>query len=346
MKRTRLYVLGMATLALGQWANAARANTQPPPDGLEEIPDAELGDMRGRYTVDDKTVAYFGVQMISTWQTGAGDTLQSTLALNMDFRDNANVPDVTFQPTVTITRPDAPLPPTPPDAPHRSVDSSGLANVAGVQQSVQVAGSGNVASNVTALNVHDDGVVPEATGAAKSQPASHASAANPSNTGANTTSVAAARSSAAATSPSAAASGNGSAGASATPGALSTPAASTASTTTPNPVAGTGSGNEARSHTGDLVPPSVATAYGNGTSATASFDGESARVLLTIEGQGAVEQWIRNGSVGQSVRLTADNQRVSNRMQIDLVRGAIAGNTQLAQNVAQAIGIARTIGIR
>lgn len=261
MKHPRHYLLGAAALALGSWGLPALADDAPAANRLEEIPDAELGTMRGRYTIGDNAVAWFGVKMISTWQTSSGQLVQGTLALDMDFSHGNSTPKISFQPSVSITRADATLPIPASGNPLRSVDGSGLANVSGVVQSVQVAGDGNQASNVTRLSVHD---------------------------------------------------GN------------STPPGSAASTGSPS---------------------GVATAYGDGASAVASFDGQSANVLLTIDGQGAVQQWIRNGSIGQSVQLTADDQWISNRMEIDLVRQTVATNTQLAQNVAQAISLARGIGL-
>ncbi|MFA6228960.1 MAG: hypothetical protein WC617_02150 [Rhodanobacter sp.] len=257
MKYARNHLLAATTLALAHWGLPAHAEaTTPTANSMEEVSDAELGDMRGRYTVSGNTVAWFGVKMISTWQSNTGQVLESTLAVNMKFDPGKVQPTVTFQPTVSITRADAPLPATPSATPSRSVDGSGLANVGGVVQSVQVAGDGNVASNVTRLSLLDGDSAPTPT-------------------------------------------------TSATPFASATDA---------------------------------------GASAVASFDGQSAHVLLTIEGQGAVAQWIRNGSVGQSVQLTADNQWVSNRMEIELVQQAVAGNAQLAQSVAQAITLARGVG--
>jgi hypothetical protein len=259
MKHTRCYVLGAAALALGHWAVPAHAGDARPGDGLEEISDEELGTMRGRYTIGDNAVAWFGVKMISTWQDDAGKVLEGTLALSMDFTQGTQ-PRVSFEPTVSITQVDAPLPTTTIGNVHRSVDGSGLANVGGLVQSVQVAGDGNVASNVTRLNVQDGDQAP-------------------------------------------------------------------ASATT------------AADH-------GVASAYGDGASALASFDGRNADVRLTIDGQGAVAQWIHDGSIGQSVQLAADNQWVSNRMELDLVRQSVSANAQLAQNVAQSIALARGIGLR
>ena len=260
MTHPRILILGAGTLALLPLAHAARAADAPVARGLQEISDDELGTMRGRYTVGDSQVAWFGVKMISTWQTASGQTLEGTLTVAMDFT-HGNRPSVTFTPTVSITRADAPEPTPAASGPDRHVDGSGLANVGGLLQSVQVAGDGNLASNVTRLTVRN---------------------------------------------------GDG----------------ATAATTAGN--GGT----------------SVASAYGDGSSAVASFDGTSANVLLTIDGQGAVAQWIRDGSIGQTIQLVADNQWASNRMEIELVRQSMATNIQLAQNVAQSIALARGIGLR
>ncbi len=226
-------------------------NPSKPGKGLHEIPDPELNLMRGRYTVGGNAVAWFGVTMVSTWQTGTGQNLQGTMTLGMDFT-KGNTPKVSFTPSVNITAANAPLP----DVAGRSIDGSGLNNVSGVSQSVQVAGDSNRASNVMHLNVRNDGVVPTGTGT----------------------------------------------------------------------VAGD------------------ASAQSGNASAVASFDGNAARLQLNIEGQGAVQQWLRSGSVGQSIQLTSDGQVVNNRLQIDLVRQSLGGNLPLAQNVAQAITLNRGIG--
>lgn len=260
--KIHLLPLVVAALMLGtgitplQAASLQTTVSNQPGAGLHDISDPELNALRGRYTVGDNAVAWFGVQMISTWQTANGQTLQGTLAVSMDFSGHQNQPRVTFQPSVSITRADAVLP-MPTTAGPRSVDGSGLANVGGVVQSVQVAGDGNLASNVVRLNVSNSGVAPG------SIPSS--------------------------------------------------------------------------SH--DSV-----SAQQDGASATAAFNGKNATVQLDVNGLGSVQQWIRNGSLGQSVQLTSDSQAVSNLMEIDLVRQTIAANAQLSQNVAQAISLARGIG--
>lgn len=243
---------GCLALALLLTIPAHAAETQGRPGkGLQEIPDPELSLMRGRYTVGGNAVAWFGVTMISNWQTSTGQNLQGTLTLGMDFT-KGNTPKVSFTPSVNITAANAPLP----DTHGRSVDASGLQNVAGLVQSVQVAGDGNRANNALQLNVRDGGTVADSSGTVVGQ---------------------------------------------------------------------------------------ATTRQGN-ASATASFDGNAAQVLLQIDGQGAVQQWMRSGSVGQSIQLMANGQQAGNRLQIDLVRQSLGANVPLAQNVAQAITLTRGVG--
>jgi hypothetical protein len=133
--RTCHCVIALAALAGAFLALPARAADGRPGKGLTEIPDSELYVMRGRYTVGDNAVAWFGVSMISTWQTASGQTLESTLALGMDF-SRGDQPQVSFTPTVSITAANAPLPAVT-DGVGRSVDGAGLGNVAGMAQSVR-----------------------------------------------------------------------------------------------------------------------------------------------------------------------------------------------------------------
>jgi hypothetical protein len=259
---SRHFLLSAVALALAHWGAPALAGGtagDANANGIEPIDDAELATMRGRYTIDDNTVAWFGVQMISTWQDANGRTLQAAMSVAMDFSHDPGRPQVSFVPTVSIVQAAA-SPQTTADAtgPARSADGSGLANVAGLVQSVQIAGDDNGAGNTTRLTVQDGG----------SAQATIASDAGPRN--------------------------------------------------------GTG----ASTRSGDAT-------------ATASYSGNAAQVLLTIAGQGAVQQWIRNGSLGQSVTLTADHQSASNLMEITLIRQALAANTQVGLDVAQSIQSAR-----
>lgn len=251
---SRLFLLSSIALALGHWGTAAHASTTTQhASGIEPIGDAELATMRGRYTVGDNTVAWFGVQMISTWQDSTGRILQGAMNLDMDFTHDANLPKVTFVPTVSIVQTTQAVAPPETAGPTRSTDSSGLANASGMVQSVQVAGDSNTASNTTRLTVQNGGSVPAAVTMASTNQA-----------------------------------------------------------------------------------PSATVQSGNAT-VSANYTGNSAQVMLSIAGQGAVQQWIRNGSLGQTVTLAADNQFVSNQMEITLIRQAITANTQLALDVARSI---------
>ncbi|WP_414494836.1 hypothetical protein [Stenotrophomonas maltophilia] len=245
LRRSLLMVLLLATPALPLLAAEGT-----PGRGLKEIPDPELNLMRGRYTVGDTRVAWFGVTMVSQWHASNGTALQGALALGMDFR-GGGAPKLSFQPSVHVTAADAPLPATP----GRSIDSSGLANANGLVQSVQVAGDGNVARNTTTLTVRD--------------------------------------------------------------GALPTPAA--------------------RGERSASVQQA-------GVRATAALESNQARLLLQMDGQGLVQQWIRNGSVGQGIALSGDGQAASNQLRLELVRDSAGGNLPLSQNVAQAIALNRGMG--
>ena len=241
------------TLLLGALLCCAPALAEQAPartgSGLTEIPDAELGQMRGRFAVGDNRVLWFGVSMISSWQTSSGQLLQGRLDIGFDFSDGD--PVVSFTPNVVLTDEMAPMP----VASGRSVDSAGLGNVAGLVQGVQVAGDGNAASNVTSLTLREGDV----------------------------------------------------------------------------PGAAAGGGSPVSMHSG-------------AASASVNFDGNSAGVLLQVAGHGAAEQWIRAGSMGQSIRLTSDGQTVSNQLHLDLVRQSLPATAMLNQNVAQALTTARGIG--
>ncbi|KAF1697632.1 hypothetical protein CSC65_01465 [Pseudoxanthomonas daejeonensis] len=239
--------------------------------GLTELTDEEMGDMRGRYTVSSNTVAWFGVTMVSTWQTQAGQQLKSSMTVTMDGRAPGK-PTVTFQPHVSITAVDAP---SPIPSGQREIDNAGLANVSGVVQSVQVAGDGNVAQNTAQITVREQQEAP------------------------------------------------------ASPPADSLALAAAPDASTPHAIAAT----------------SIATTSAAGMTATALLEDNAARVLLQIDGQGAVEQWVSHSGMGQTIQLAVDGHQASNWMELDLVRNSSQGRAALGQNVAQAISLSRGIAI-
>jgi len=269
-KRTLCIAIGLAAApaALPAWAQAQAVpspaqDDSSPGSGLVELTDEEMGDMRGRYTVDTNTVAWFGVTMVSTWQNQAGQQLTSQLKITMDV-SQPEQPKVTFQPHVSITHVDAP---SPVPSGQREIDNAGLANVNGMVQSVQIAGDGNVASNTARVSLRESDEPPSASPQVADVAASTSTA--------------------------------------------------------------------------------LATASAPGMSAVASLEGNAARVLLQIDGQGAVEQWISGSGMGQTIQLAADSQQASNWLELDLVRhpAQTQARSALGQNVAQAIALSRGIAI-
>ncbi|GAB3023980.1 MULTISPECIES: hypothetical protein [Oleiagrimonas] len=153
--------LSLVTVALGFAGVSAQVQAMehaPAANGMSEIGDEELAQMRGRWTPggdSSSTVAYFGVTMNSSWTSTSGQQLQSAMTVGMSF-DDQNTPTVTFQPTVTIVSTN-PIPTTANGTTTtRSVDSSGLNNVSGLVQGVQVAGDANSADNVTSVTVRNE----------------------------------------------------------------------------------------------------------------------------------------------------------------------------------------------
>jgi len=102
------------------------------------LSDPELAEMRGRY-VTSSQVMYFGVEMVSQWQTGTG-AMSAGLTVGIDR--SRQLPAVTFQPTVSIQG-------------EPSIERTGDHHVAGgsqsesrgVRQQIQVAGTDNRAIN-------------------------------------------------------------------------------------------------------------------------------------------------------------------------------------------------------
>ena len=279
-KRTLCIAIGLATapaaLPAFAQAQALPSPATTPATGLTELTDEEMGDMRGRYTVSNNTVAWFGVTMVSTWQNQAGQQLTSSMKVTMDAR-TPDKPVVSFQPHVSITTVDV-APPSPDG--QREIDNAGLANVSGVTQSIQVAGDDNAAHNVAKVTVRDQ--VPNGEGAAP-------------------------------------------AGAEPAASADVVPAIAV-----PDPVAS---------------QATIATASAAGMNAVAQLDGNAARVLLQIDGQGAVEQWINRSGMGQTIMLSSDGQTASNWMELDIVRNTSQARAGVAQNVAQAIALSRGIAV-
>lgn len=112
-----------------------------------EIPDEVLAEMRGRYAGPGEML-YFGVDIITQWQTADGRQFNAGVNLSVDKQ---------YQPTITIVT-------------HNTASSSGVAsaaaglgnvtisgglgNVSGVGQSIQIGGDGNAISNDLNMNIN------------------------------------------------------------------------------------------------------------------------------------------------------------------------------------------------
>lgn len=90
--------------------------------------------------------------------------------------------------------------------------------------------------------------------------------------------------------------------------------------------------------------PGARDAVSGAASASVRYGADGAQVLLEVAGHGAAEQWIRAGSMGQSIRLHSDGQQVGNQLHLDLVRRALPAAAMLNQNVAQALASTRGLG--
>lgn len=291
--------------------------------GIHEVADQELADMRGRYVVGDNTVLWFGVQMVSTWQTNNGQILQSALSLGLNFSKNANEPQVTFVPTVTITTLSNALPsPSTPSHISRSIQSGGVANVGGLTQSVQIAGDRNAASNVTSLTIQNNG---NASHPATAGNAGSITQISPSNSGASS-SPASVTVNGPMVNASSSTTNLASAGNSQAPD-NPTPSITNPSTTN-----------------GDPTPDGRTANVGN-ASASATYSGNSAQLNLSVAGQGSASQWIRQGSIGQTIALAADNQIVTNQMIVSMVTQSLTtASSQLSRTLAQSLNLSRTNG--
>lgn len=144
---------GLLATTGAQAANGAPESTPLRP-GLQELADAEMAAMRGRYTLGGNAVAWFGVTLVSQWQTAGGTDMQAAMRLGFDLRGAQ--PKLSYQPSVHVVSGEEAASTV--DAAVRQVDSAGLANVDGLVQSVQLAGDGSQASNVAMVRVRSGDV--------------------------------------------------------------------------------------------------------------------------------------------------------------------------------------------
>jgi len=114
---------------------------------MQEVSDVDLHHIRGKFASNNK-VLYFGVEMVSQWQTPTGNLVTAGANLDIDFRgNNGNTPTVSYVPTVTIVQQGQGAVATQNSGSNSVSGGAGLANVSGVSQSIQVAGQSNRIQN-------------------------------------------------------------------------------------------------------------------------------------------------------------------------------------------------------
>jgi hypothetical protein len=156
-------LLGIAVAAPLAIASAIAA---PPVTGLpasaQLVSDEDLGDMRGRYIALEQ-LNFFGIQMVSMWQTGDGSVLTTSLEFEVDLVDpnplNDNDVERVFDPDASLwanwshigcdTGCDASLNLGNTDVPE------GLNSVSGAVQSTEISGDDNDVVNLLRVRIGD-----------------------------------------------------------------------------------------------------------------------------------------------------------------------------------------------
>ncbi len=144
-----LLALPFASFGAGAAEGMPGERIAQPATDVQPVSDSALDSMRGRFITGAGQILYFGVEMLSTWHSPDGRVLSGSALLSFDF--SAGMPQVSFVPTVSIVRGSGSGALV--DTTGRSIDASGLANVSGIAQGIQIVGDHNSAGNSTELHV-------------------------------------------------------------------------------------------------------------------------------------------------------------------------------------------------
>ncbi len=127
-----------------------------------EVDDSELEQMRGKF-VSSGQISYFGVELQTQWQTGSGEVLSAGIKMEMNFPGGGDVtPVVNVVPSASIVSAPAkkdeidfktPVQPGLIPGPDTIISSSGLNNITGLAQSIQVGGDNNQVTNTLEMNI-------------------------------------------------------------------------------------------------------------------------------------------------------------------------------------------------
>ncbi len=144
-----LLALSLAPFGAGAVEGMPSERIPQPAGDVQPVSDSTLDSMRGRFITGAGQILYFGVEMLSTWHSPDGRVLSGSALLSFDF--SKGVPQVTFVPTVSIVQGSGSGALV--DTTGRSIDASGLANVSGIAQGIQIVGDHNSAGNSTELHL-------------------------------------------------------------------------------------------------------------------------------------------------------------------------------------------------
>jgi len=144
-KKAAVTVLTTSLLIVNQAHAASLSNS------VVELSDETLSDMRGKF-ISSGEMRYFGVEMVTHWQTSTGELVIATANLGVDF--TGSEPQIGFVPTITVQQNEGATA-TPSSTQNDSVATggAGLDNVTGVVQNIQVAGVSNGVTNTIGLTV-------------------------------------------------------------------------------------------------------------------------------------------------------------------------------------------------
>lgn len=151
-------VTAAAAVVMISMSSMAHADDSEVAPGMRVVPDPALAVMRGKYVASTRQVVYFGVQMQSNWDVPNGTMLNA--GANFTVNLTTSTPEVSFTPTAGYVPGGTAYEPT--DTTGRTITSSGVANVSGVTQTVQLTGDYNSTKNVARITFLSDVPVDDA----------------------------------------------------------------------------------------------------------------------------------------------------------------------------------------
>jgi len=143
-KKTAVTVLATSLLIVNHAHAATLSNS------MVELSDETLSDMRGKF-ISASQVGYFGVEMVTHWQTSTGEIVIATANLGVNF--TGSEPQIGFVPSITVQQNGGGASSTSTQNTSVATGGAGLDNVTGVVQNIQVAGVSNGITNTIGLMV-------------------------------------------------------------------------------------------------------------------------------------------------------------------------------------------------